>query len=113
MTPEDLWAWMPKGYLFTISIETTILLIGLSARHSWKVRLFCGVWLTACTYPIVVLVLPLLLPQGHLAAMAMVTVLIFSERLEQPMPLRWRWRGFGKLIRILVSQARIHARANT
>jgi hypothetical protein len=59
MTPEELWAWMPGHYLITIAIETPILLVGLSARHSWKVRLFCGVWLTACTYPIVVLVLPL------------------------------------------------------
>ncbi len=60
MTPEELWAFMPRGYLFTIAIETPILLVGLSARHSWGVRLFCGIWLTACTYPIVVLVLPML-----------------------------------------------------
>ncbi|MGH7227202.1 MAG: hypothetical protein ACRELF_28635, partial [Gemmataceae bacterium] len=43
---------------FSISIETPILLAGLSLRHSWKRRLFAGVWLTACTYPIVRLVLP-------------------------------------------------------
>ncbi len=51
---------MLKGYLFTIGIETPILLIGLSPRHSYARRLFCGVWLTACTYPIVWLVLPTL-----------------------------------------------------
>src|SRR5207247_2052526 len=34
--------------------------LGLSGRHSFKRKLFAGVWLTACTYPIVVIVLPTL-----------------------------------------------------
>src|SRR5262249_9646907 len=46
------------GYGFSIAIETPILLLGLSPRHPWKDRLFAGVWLTGCTYPIVTLVLP-------------------------------------------------------
>jgi len=33
-------------------------LLGLSRCHSLGDRLFAGFWLTACTYPIVVLVLP-------------------------------------------------------
>lgn len=61
MTPQQLWTFFPFGYLFSILIETPILLIGLSPRHSWPRRLFAGVWLTACTYPIVILVLPLCL----------------------------------------------------
>jgi hypothetical protein len=61
MTPEQLWAFLAPGYLFSIAIETPVLLVGLSPRHSLGVRLFSGVWLTACTYPVVVLVLPLLL----------------------------------------------------
>ena len=61
ISPSDLWRFFPLGYLFSILIETPILLIGLSKRHSIKRRLFAGVWLTACTYPIVVLVMPLLL----------------------------------------------------
>ncbi len=60
MSPSDLWHFFPLGYLFTILIETTILLLGLSKRHSIKRRLIAGVWLTACTYPIVVLVMPLI-----------------------------------------------------
>ena len=61
MSPSDLWHFLTLGYLFSILIETPILLIGLSRRHSIQRRLFAGVWLTACTYPIVVLVLyPLL-----------------------------------------------------
>jgi hypothetical protein len=49
---------MLKMYLITISIETPVLLVGLSPRHAIGRRLFCGVWLTACTYPVVWLVLP-------------------------------------------------------
>jgi len=58
MSPSELWRFFPLGYLLSILIETPVLLIGLSKRHSIKRRLFAGAWLTACTYPIVVLVLP-------------------------------------------------------
>src|SRR6266496_3900493 len=61
MSPHDLWRFLPSGYLLSILIETPVLLIGLSSRHSLKRRLFAGIWLTACTYPIVVLVMPLVL----------------------------------------------------
>jgi hypothetical protein len=54
----DLWRFLPIGYLVTIAIETPILLLGLSPKVSFRQKLFCGAWLTACTYPIVVLVLP-------------------------------------------------------
>ncbi len=57
--PIALWSFLPVGYILTIAIETPVLLIGLSARHSILRRLLAGVWLTACTYPIVILVLPL------------------------------------------------------
>jgi hypothetical protein len=60
MSPSDLWRFLLIGYPFTILIETPVLLLGLSPRHSIKRRIFAGVWLTACTYPIVVLVMPLM-----------------------------------------------------
>ena len=60
MSPSDLWRFLLIGYPFTILIETPVLLLGLSQRHSIKRRLFAGFWLTACTYPIVVLVMPLM-----------------------------------------------------
>jgi hypothetical protein len=50
------------GYLVTIAIETIVLVAALSKRHSLGTRIFAGVWLTACTYPIVWLVLPVLIP---------------------------------------------------
>ena len=55
---NELWWFLPFGYLFTIVIETAVLLVGLSPKVSLKQKLACGVWLTACTYPIVILVLP-------------------------------------------------------
>jgi len=58
--PSELWLFLPLGYLFTVAIETPVLLIGLSRSLTLKQRLFAGLWLSACTYPIVVLVLPLL-----------------------------------------------------
>jgi hypothetical protein len=58
--PRDLWLFLPLGYLFTVAIETPVLLLGLSRKLSFKQRFFAGLWLTACTYPIVVLVLPIL-----------------------------------------------------
>lgn len=55
---SQLWYFLPFGYLVTILIETPILLLGLSPKVPFKQKLWCGVWLTACTYPIVVIVLP-------------------------------------------------------
>jgi hypothetical protein len=60
MSSTELWHFLPLGYLLTILIETPILLVGLSSSHPLRRKLFAGVWLTACTYPIVTLVLPLL-----------------------------------------------------
>ena len=60
MQPLELWRFLPIGYLLTIAIETPILFFGLSPRHSKRRRIAAGFWLTACTYPIVTLVLPLL-----------------------------------------------------
>ena len=75
MSPHELWRFLPLGYLLTISIETPILFFGLSAHHSKSRRIAAGFWLTACTYPIVVLVLPLLLMhQSRVAFLAVAEV---------------------------------------
>ena len=60
MSPQELWRFLPLGYLLSILIETPVLLVGLAQRHPIRRRLLAGVWLTACTYPIVTLVLPLI-----------------------------------------------------
>ena len=49
---------MLAGYSLTVAVETAVLLVALSRRHPLRARLFAGVWLTACTYPVVWLVLP-------------------------------------------------------
>lgn len=64
----DLWRFLPLGYLFTIAIETPVLLFGLAPKVPVRRRLWFGVWLTACTYPIVVLVLPAIFSGASRAA---------------------------------------------
>ena len=60
MSPDaqHLWSFLPRGYALTVALELPVLLVGLSPRHPLPRRIFAGFWLTACTYPIVVLVLP-------------------------------------------------------
>ena len=62
--PGDLWLFLPLGYLFTVAIETPVLIFGLSKKFSFKERFLAGLWLTACTYPVVVLVLPVLFAES-------------------------------------------------
>lgn len=70
--PSQVWAFLPLGYLITVAIEVPILLVGLSGRIPVRHRLVAGLWLTACTYPVVVLVLPYLVwaPLGRAAYLA-------------------------------------------
>jgi predicted metal-binding membrane protein len=53
------------------------------------------------------MLLPLLVVDGHLAAMIAVALLVLAERLENPAPLAWRWRGPGKALRITLAQGRL------
>ena len=48
-----LWGW-----LVAVPLETPVLWFGLAPVHSWRQKLFAGLWLTACSYPLLVLVLP-------------------------------------------------------
>jgi hypothetical protein len=69
---QHLWSFLPWGYALTVALELPVLLVGLSPRHPLARRLMAGFWLTACTYPIVVLVLPPLIwqPYGKTAYLA-------------------------------------------
>lgn len=42
------------------------------------------------------MLLPLLLPTGHFIGMMAAALLIFCERLDEPAPTRWGWRGLGR-----------------
>lgn len=81
MSTEDLWLFLPLGYLFTVAVETPVLLLLLSPRHPVRRRLFAGLWLTACTYPVVVLVLPTLFAGASRAAYLLVAE-IFAPAAE-------------------------------
>jgi predicted metal-binding membrane protein len=58
-----------------------------------------GFWCTGSCWA--TMLCPMLLPQGHLVAMAAVSALMFCERLDPPRTLSWRWRGFGTVSRYL------------
>ena len=94
--PAELWTLLPLGYLLSIVLETPVLLVGLSPRHSLARRLLAGVWLTACTYPIVVLVLPHLIwrPLGEAGYWPYVAVAeVFAPAAECAL----FWLAFWKL----------------
>ena len=91
MSPYELWRFLPIGYLLTITIETPILYLGLSTHHPKRRRILSGIWLTACTYPIVVLVLPLLLVNQSRAVFLLVAE-VFAPVAECLL----FWMAFGK-----------------
>ncbi len=108
MSPTELWRFLPLGYLVTVLVETPILLIGLSPRHSWKRKLLTGVWLTACTYPVVTLVMPLmfapesrtayLLVAETFAPVAECVLFWIAFGQEELLGKRTMWRDFAAII---------------
>ena len=64
-----------------------------------------GIWCAGSCWAL--MLLPMLLSRGHVAAMAIVAVLIYCERLEHPGPPCWRWRGFGRTARMLIARTRM------
>jgi hypothetical protein len=91
VSPHELWRFLPFGYLLTIAIETPILFFGLSPHHSKRRRIAAGIWLTACTYPIVILVLPLLMFDQSRAVFLLVAE-VFAPLAECLL----FWLAFGK-----------------
>src|SRR5215210_4740072 len=91
MGTEDLWRFLPIGYLLTVAVETPVLLLLLSPRHPTRRRLFAGLWLTACTYPVVVLVLPVLFGGAPRAAYLAVAE-VFAPAAECAL----FWLAFGE-----------------
>ena len=102
--PTDLWAFFPLGYLITVSIEAPILYVGLSPAHSSKVKLLAGFWLTACTYPIVILVLPLIFDPGNDRGTYLLVAETFAPLAECLLfSITWgrrqsRWRDNGVIV---------------
>lgn len=59
------------------------------------------------------MLLPLLVTQGHLLVMAAIGVFLLGERLERPAPPAWRLRYPRKALRIVAAQFRIRLDAAT
>ena len=109
-TEHYLWSFLLVGYLTTILIETPILCVGLSKRHSLSRRLLAGLWLTACTYPIVILVLPTLLYEAYGEGVYVLVAEIFAplaecllflcwmRRDQQPYDRRSRWQDMATIV---------------
>jgi len=83
---------------FGLEADLDVLRFGLT-HGAWCVG---GCW--------ALMMFPMLLPEGHLAAMAAVAVLVFCERLEDPEPPRWQLRGLGRASRILIARTRLRLR---
>ncbi len=94
MTPL---AFLPIGYVLSVAVETPVLLIGLAPHHTLRTRLFSGMWLTACTYPIVILTLPALtgpyyLPIAETFA-PVAECFLFAGIIRN-----WRWRDMAAIV---------------
>ena len=59
---DNLWRFLPFGYLLTVMVESPVLWMFLP-KLTLMQRVWNCIWLTACTYPIVVLVLPALMTE--------------------------------------------------
>jgi predicted metal-binding membrane protein len=68
---------------FGIAADLDVLRMGLEQ----------GLWCTGSCWA--AMLFPMLLPEGHVVAMAAVAVLMFCERLDPPKAPAWRWRGFA------------------
>lgn len=82
MTPDELWAFLPIGYAVTVAIELPILLLTLHPRHPIRRRILAGLWLTACTYPVVILVLPNLFDTNSERTLYLVVAETFAPAAE-------------------------------
>jgi predicted metal-binding membrane protein len=61
-----------------------------------------GLWCAGAGWAL--MLLPMLLPDFHIPAMVVVTIIMFGEHLEHPKVPRWRIDFRGKLFRIIMAQ---------
>jgi hypothetical protein len=55
---QIVWRVLLLGYCLFVAIELPIFLLALSARNDRRQRIFSALWLTACSFPLVILVMP-------------------------------------------------------
>jgi hypothetical protein len=98
---EHAWPFLPLGYLLSVLVEAPVLLVGLSAGHPPRRKLLAALWLTACTYPVVILVLPHLAdPIGERTAYLLLaeTFAPLAECLLFVAAFAWRWRDCAAIV---------------
>lgn len=109
MDPRYLWTFYPLGYLLTIVIETPVLLAGLSKKHPLARKVLAGIWLTACTYPVVVLVFPMLIRMDTSRMVYLLVAETFAPLAEcllfwlafhrgSALSRTERWRDYGAIV---------------
>lgn len=64
-----------------------------------------GMWCASSCWAL--MLVPMVLHTAHLAAMAVVTLIIVGERLEHPQPPRWAWRGTSVWRRLAIHHWRV------
>lgn len=81
----------------------TLPALGAAAeRAALRYGVIHGGWCVGACWA--VMLLPLLVPSGHLFAMVLAALWLFAEHLEAPRPAGWGWRWpvtFGRLLRYL------------
>ncbi len=92
MAALNNWQFLLAGYLLTVAIETPVLVAGLRPSHRIGTRLFAGWWLTACTYPLVILAMPALPDVGVETFAAVAEILAFRSLTG-----RWSVRDAGAI----------------
>jgi predicted metal-binding membrane protein len=108
-----VWQFSPvkQRYLNRCHAQAELAAFGLAADlDAFRFGLTHGVWCVGSCWAL--MLLPLLISRGHLATMAGAALWLFAERLDRPMPPRWRWGGLGKAARIAVVQARLRNRGS-
>lgn len=84
----------------------TLPAFGMAAGSSaLRYGMMHGVWCVGSGWAL--MLLPMLLPAGHNAAMIFVTFIMISEHLEHPQVPRWRMDSRARLFRFVVAQAQI------
>jgi hypothetical protein len=92
------WVFLPIGYLLSVAVECPVLLIGLSRKHSLRVRLFASFWLTACTYPIVILSMPMIFPDHHVLASEIFAAVAECALFASLFRGKWNWRDMIAIV---------------
>ncbi len=99
--PAALWTFLIIGYALSVFVELPVLWWTLSWRYTPAQKLLAGAWLTACTYPVVVLVLPPLLA-GWPRWVYVVVAEVFAPAAEC---LLFAWAFWPRRVRVVVGPA--------